>query len=405
MTGKVSRRTAYLIATVVPLSLAVMPAFAQETAPATTAPAPTEMQTPAAPADNTPAPTTPAPAVEPTAPAASTTPAAQTPASDAAMDVKPNADMQAVLDKLNSLGAKPFNTLTIPEARNQASPADAARGVQRDRKIPSAPESKVATKDVTIPTKSGGVPARIYMPEGKGPFPVVVYYHGGGWVVADINVYDSTPRALSLGANAIVVSVDYRHAPEHKFPAQHEDAWSAYAWIVENIHSMNGDAKKIAVAGESAGGNLAANVALMAKKLKATEPVHQLLVYPIAGNDTNTPSYVENADAAPLGKKDMEWFISHVFASKDETSDPRINLVGRDDLSGVAPATVITAQIDPLRSEGQAYADKLKAAGVTVNAINYAGVTHEFFGMGKVVPEAKTATDAAVADLKAAFAK
>jgi acetyl esterase/lipase len=166
---------------------------------------------------------------------------------------------------------------------------------------------------------------------------------------------------------------------------------------------MNGDAKRVAVAGESAGGNLAANVALMAKKKKTTEPVYQLLVYPIAGNDTNTPSYQESANALPLGKADMEWFISNVFTSKDQTSDPRINLVGRTDLAGLPPATVVTAQIDPLRSEGQAYAEKLKDAGVKVNLIDVDGVTHEFFGMAKVVDKAKTAVDAANDDLSKAF--
>jgi acetyl esterase/lipase len=222
-------------------------------------------------------------------------------------------------------------------------------------------------------------------------------------VLADLNTYDATPRSLALGANAIVVSVDYRHAPEHKFPAAHQDAWAAYAWIVENIHRMGGDAKRIAVAGESAGGNLAANVAVMAKRMKARMPVHQLLVYPVAGSDTNTPSYQENADATPLGKADMEWFVDKVFEPRDRVSDKRINLVGRDDMSGLPPATIILAQIDPLRSEGETLAEKLKAAGVNVNVQTFPGVTHEFFGMGKVVREAKRAMDLSIADLKQAL--
>lgn len=320
-----------------------------------------------------------------------------------AQQAKPDAQMQAVLDALKALDAKPLHTLTVPEARTQASPADAARTVQRDKKISPLPEAKVEAKDIAIPSAAGALPARVYIPEGKGPFPVVLYFHGGGWVVADLNTYDATPRALALGARAIVVSADYRHAPESKFPAQHEDAWAAYRWTVENIHLMNGDANRIAVAGESAGANLAANIALMAKEKKTKMPVHQLLVYPIAGNDMNTPSYQENANASPLGKADMEWFVSQVFKSKDETSDPRINLVGRSDLQGLPSATVVTAQMDPLRSEGQAYADKLKDAGVSVNLINVDGVTHEFFGMAKVVDKAKSAVDAASADLTNAF--
>jgi acetyl esterase/lipase len=142
--------------------------------------------------------------------------------------------------------------------------------------------------------------------------------------------------ALALGADAIVISVDYRHAPEHKFPPAHNDAWATYVWTVENGGSVNGDTKRIAVAGESAGANLAANVALMAKERKTQMPIYQLLVYPVAGNGMTTPSYNENADAVPLGKKDMQWFVANVFASKDETSDPRLNLVARNDLPGVA---------------------------------------------------------------------
>ena len=318
---------------------------------------------------------------------------------------KPTMEMQAVLDKFAALDAKSFSTLTVPEARTQASTADAAHAVQWDKRLSSNPEAQVTTKDITIPSAAGGLAARVYIPGGKGPFPVVVYYHGGGWVVADINVYDGAPRALALGTNAIVVSVEYRHAPEHKFPAAHDDAWTAYKWLVENIHELNGNSDKIAVAGESAGVNLAANVALMAKEMKTKQPVHQLLVYPVAGNDMNTQSYRENADAKPLGKADMEWFVKNTVTSMDDTKDPRINLNGRSDLAGVAPATVILAQIDPLRSDGETYASKLKDAGVTVDVKTFNGVTHEFFGMGKVVPEAKQAVDLAVADLTAAFKK
>jgi acetyl esterase/lipase len=321
-----------------------------------------------------------------------------------AQQAKPDPQMKAALDALKELQAKPLHTLSVPEARTQASAADAARTVQREKKISPYPDIKVATKDLAIPTAAGALPARVYMPEGEGPFPVILYFHGGGWVVADINTYDATPRALVLGAKAIVISVDYHHAPEAKFPAQHDDAWAAYTWTVENVHTLNGDADRIAVAGESAGANLAANVALMAKSKKTKMPVYQLLVYPIAGNDMNTPSYQANANAAPLGKADMEWFVSHVFKSKDQTADPRINLVGRKDLDGLPPATVVTAEIDPLRSEGQRYAEKLKAAGVKVDLIDVKGVTHEFFGMAKVIDKAKTAVDAANADLLNALA-
>ena len=330
-------------------------------------------------------------------------PAAEAPAT--AEMAKPNAQMQAVLDALAELEAKPFHELSVGDARSQATPADAALAVQRDKKIPPGPEAMIETQDIGIPGPMGTLPARVYMPDvaSNGALPVIVYFHGGGWVVADINVYDSTPRALAVGTGAIVISVDYRHAPDFKFPAAHDDAWTAYEWVVENVHTISGDASRIAVAGESAGANLAANVALMAKERQATMPVHQLLVYPVAGNDTSTPSYLENAAAKPLGKPDMEWFCKNVLTEPSEADDPRLNLVERSDLEGLPPATVITAQIDPLRSEGEAYAENLEAAGVEVNALQYDGVTHEFFGMAKVVDEAKDAVDAANADLKAAF--
>lgn len=350
---------------------------------------------------------TPATPAAPASPEATTPPPEPASPRPAAEMAQPTAEMKAVLDALAELEAKPFHTLSVPEARNQASPADAARTVQRDNGIPSEPESLVETKDIAIPGPMGALPARVYMPPeaGEGPLPVIVYFHGGGWVVADINVYDATPRALAMGSKAMVISVDYRHAPEWKFPAAHDDAWTAYEWVVENIHTMNGDAARIAVAGESAGANLAANVALMAKEREATLPVYQLLVYPIAGTDTETESYLENAEAKPLGKADMEWFFDHALENPEQSADPRLNLVGRDDLEGLPPATVITAQIDPLRTEGETYAKDLEDAGVRVNALHYDGVTHEFFGMAKAVPEAKEAVDAANADLSAAFAQ
>jgi acetyl esterase/lipase len=316
---------------------------------------------------------------------------------------KPTPEMQAVLDELKALKAQPVSKLDVKAARMQASPADAAMLVQIQKKDFSQTDAPVTSRDITIKTAAATLPARVYTPKGEGPFPVVLYFHGGGWVIADINTYDATPRTLAANTNAVVVSVDYRHAPENPFPAAHVDAWNAYEWLVENAGALNGDSKRIAVAGESAGGNLAANVALEAKARKSTMPVYQLLVYPVAGNDMETQSYKDNAEAVPLGRKDMEWFVSHVFRDKSQTSDPRLNLVGRNDLSGLPPATVVTAEIDPLRSEGEIFAKRLEEAGVKVKAETYKGVAHEFFGMGKVVPEAKEAMDLASSDLKAAF--
>lgn len=312
-------------------------------------------------------------------------------------------EMQAVLDKLTALGAKPLHTLTVQQARAQPTPADAVAAVMVDKGLDAGPAADVASRDITLPGPAGDIMARIYTPAGEGPFPVIVYYHGGGWVIADLDTYDATARALALGAKAVVFSAHYRQGPEHVFPAAHEDAYAAYVWAVENSGALNGDAARMAVAGESAGANLAANVAIMARDAQITQPVHQLLVYPVAGNDMNTPSYLENAKAAPLGKADMAWFVEHAFADAADAADPRINLVQRTDLADLPPATVITAQIDPLRSESIAYGDALQAAGGTVKMVDYPGVTHEFFGMGAVVPQAVQAMDVATAQLRSAF--
>lgn len=337
-----------------------------------------------------------------TEPAQATVVAGTAPAAPTQM-ASPAPEMQALLDKLAALGAKPLHTLTVEQARAQPTPADAVAAVMADKGIDAGPAAAIATRDITLPGPAGGIMARVYTPEGDGPFPVIVYYHGGGWVIADLDTYDASARALSLGAGAVVVASHYRQGPEHVFPAAHDDAYAAYVWAVEHSGDLNGDAARMAVAGESAGANLAANVAIMARDARITQPLHQLLVYPVAGNDMNTPSYLENAEAAPLGKADMAWFVEHAFAAMDDAADPRINLVGRTDLADLPPATVITAQIDPLRSESIAYGDALKAAGGLVEMVNYPNVTHEFFGMGTVVPQAVAAMDFATARLREAF--
>jgi acetyl esterase len=323
---------------------------------------------------------------------------------------KADADMTKVLDALAALHPKPIETLTPAEARKQPSPADAVKAVMAKSGKPAAdmPADMVTTKDITITGPGGANPARIYTPstarDGK-PLPVVVYYHGGGWVIADLDTYDATPRAIASMANAIVVSAEYRHAPEHKFPAAHDDAWVAYKWVLENAKSFGGDAGRVALLGESAGGNLAINVAIAARDMKQQMPVYEALIYPVAGVDMETPSYKENAAAKPLSKPAMAWFVKHTTNGPQDLQDPRLDLVGKAKLSGLPPTTIVTAEIDPLRSEGQALGKKLQQAGVTVKSRDYTGVTHEFFGMGSVVAKAKTAEMAVADDLKSAFAK
>lgn len=316
------------------------------------------------------------------------------------------ADMQAVLDAHAALKPLPIETLTPVKARLQPSAADATKAVMRKQGQSTAPDPAVTTQDVPY----GSDPmqfARIYKPvaaTGGAPLPVIVYYHGGGWVIADVNTYDAAPRLLSKQLNAIVVSVEYRHAPEFKFPAQHDDAFAAYRWTVQNAASWGGDVSRLALAGESAGGNLAVATAIYARDTRQQAPVHVLAVYPIANSSMTLPSRSDSANAKPLNTAMLGWFGYYYSTSKADMMDPRLNLVGAN-LRGLPPTTIINAQIDPLRSDGETLADAMKAAGDRVEQRTFAGVTHEFFGMGKVVRGAYDANDYAITRLKVAVAK
>jgi acetyl esterase/lipase len=308
-----------------------------------------------------------------------------------------DADMQAVLDKLASLGGKPIETLSPEEARKQPTPTDAVKALMTEKGL--TPDMTVTTKDMTYPGAGGAQKARVYTPPGAtGPLPVVLYIHGGGWVIADLDVYDGGPRALAKAANAIVVSIEYRHAPEAKFPAAHDDANAAYQWVLANAGQWGGDPKKVAVAGESAGGNMALDVAIAARDKGWQAPAAVIAVYPVADSNMATGSKLAQAGAKPLNTPMLAWFFTHTLSNPAQAMDPRLNLVGAD-LKNLPPTTIILAEIDPLHDDGANLADKLKVAGNTVDLKEYAGVTHEFFGMGAVVADAKDADS----KLKAAF--
>lgn len=312
--------------------------------------------------------------------------------------------MAVVIEKLASFNAPPLVTLSADEARKQPSPADAAMAVMQEHNIP-APPNHTDTTGKEIPVPGGQIHARIYTPQtGKDSYPVIVYYHGGGWVIADINTYNASAQALANQVEAVVVSVNYRQAPEHKFPTAHNDSYAAYQWAVNNAASIKGDPRRVALVGESAGGNLAAAVSMMARDKGFQLPVHEVLVYPIAGYDFTTESYQQSDSTKPLNAGLMKWFFNKYLNSPADGNNPMIALV-KANLKGLPPTTVISAELDPLRSEGKTLADNLKAAGVTTNYQLYNGVTHEFFGMAAVIPEAKQAQSVAVNDLKKAFTK
>ncbi len=317
---------------------------------------------------------------------------------------RPDHDMQAVLDAQAGLGAQPIETLTPDVARQQPTPADGAKVVMREKGMDPTDPMGVETTDIQYDGATGKLAARVYKPEDADVLlPVVLYFHGGGFVIANIDVYDGGPRAIAKAANAIVVSAEYRQAPEHKFPAAHDDAFAAYQWVLANAESLGGDPARIAIMGESAGGGLALATSVKARDMGLQAPVSQILVYPVAGVDMMTESYQTYANAKPLNKAMMAWFVGHYLNNDAEKSDPRIDAIGVADLSNLPDTTIINAQIDPLCSDGELLADKLKAAGVKVNRRVFEGATHEFFGMASVVGEAKLAVAMATFDLKASF--
>lgn len=296
----------------------------------------------------------------------------------------PAADMQAVLAAHAALMPKPIEALTPVQARIQPSAADATMKRMRQLGMSTAPDPAVTTRDLAY----GSDPmqfARIYRPAAapRGPLPVIVYYHGGGWVIADVNTYDAAPRLIAQLLNAIVVSVEYRKAPEAKFPAQHDDAAAAYRWTLDNAASWGGDPGRMALAGESAGGNLAVATAIHARDNRLPEPRAILSVYPIADSRATLPSRRDSANAKPLNAAMLDWFGYYYSSTPDDKRDPRLDLVNAN-LRGLPPVTIVNAQIDPLRSDGENLASALKAAGNRVDQRTFRGVTHEFFGMGKV---------------------
>ena len=307
---------------------------------------------------------------------------------------KADPDMQAVLDQLAAMGGKPIEGLTPEEARRQPTPADAVLALLKKQGKAITPEALVpgvSSVDREIPGAAGNMPARIYTPDGAGPFPVVVYFHGGGWVLADKQVYDGGARGLSKQARAVVVSVDYRLAPAHKFPAAWDDAFAAYKWVAANAASIKGNPTRLALAGESAGGNLALATAIAARDGGVQAPLHVLAVYPVGqtGN-LDTKSYQDSATAKPLNKAMIGWFVDKLLARPADKSDPRLDLVNAK-LAGLPPVTLINAQIDPLREDGALLEAALKNAGVKVTRTVYTGVAHEFFGMAAAVKKAADA--------------
>ena len=304
--------------------------------------------------------------------------------------------IEEILRQAQESGAPPLHTLTPEQAREVKNQVFIEYGG------PPVDVSKV--EDLHIPGPEGEIPIRIYTPDGRGPFPVLIYFHGGGWVICNLDTHDSLCRHLATRISCVVVSVDYRLAPEHKFPAAAEDAYAATEWVALNADHLKVDPNRIAVGGDSAGGNLAAVTAIIARDKAGPPLVHQLLVYPatdLSSMDSN--SYREHGQDYILTKDSMEYYVSHYLAREEDALDPHASPLLASDLGGLPPALIITAEFDVLTDEGEAYANRLKKAGVPVKYTCYKGMIHAFFSMAGVVDRTMDALGEAAAALREAF--
>lgn len=324
---------------------------------------------------------------------------------------QPNIDprLQEVLDELARSGAAPVNTLTPVAARQQPSPETAVAAVRARHPFrhvgESFPEPVERVEHRTIPGGAGQeLVLRLYTPRGRpDPGPILLYFHGGGFVIGDLDRYDATCRALANRLHLLVISVGYRQAPEHPFPAAPEDAFAAYRWTLAHAADLGGDPALVAVGGESAGGTLAAVVCLIARDRGVSLPLWQLLIYPMLDRNFDTASYRHHTGAAPLDTPTLRWYWSHYLADDADAANPYAAPLRATELHGLPPATIIGAWIDPVWSEGTFYARRLREAGVSVTYHDFPGMTHDFVGMVAVLPQARQAIGMAANDLEAAL--
>ena len=309
------------------------------------------------------------------------------------MSVLPS--VQALIDFVEAHPQPPLSETTPVESRER---------LRRITTIFGGPTVKVGhVQERTIPGPAGEIPLRIYTPQGSGPFATVIYFHGGGWVQGDLETHDRFCRMLCDEAAVVVTAVDYRLAPEHPFPAGAEDCYAATAWSAAHARAINIDASRMAVMGDSAGGNLAAAVALMARDRNGPALRLQVPLFPVTDYNFETTSYSANAAGYLLEKVSMEWYWGHYVRDEAEGKTPYASPLRAAELSDVAPAHIVTAEFDPLLDEGEAYADRLDAAGVLVSRKCYAGQVHFFTHLPGAIPEANEARGEIVAVVRGAL--
>ena len=303
--------------------------------------------------------------------------------------------MQKIVDATLALGLPPLEQMTVEQARESIRQRTPALGPVQQVK---------AVEEHHVPVADGTIGMRVYRPSDTRPLPALVFYHGGGWVIGDLYTHDGICRAIANAAGCVVASVDYRLAPERKYPAAFEDSYAALTWLAGHAPTLGVDPARLAVGGDSAGGNLAAVVALAARDRQGPRLALQLLIYPATAHAFDTASYRENGEGYLLTREGMKWFWNHYLARPEDGRQPYASPLLAKDLGGLATALVITAEYDPLRDEGEAYAKRLAEAGVPVTNTRYPGLVHGFIRMINVLDPAKRALDEVAAALRKAFA-
>lgn len=304
--------------------------------------------------------------------------------------------IEDLLNQIAAAGGKPTNAMTPEECR-----------AVFDGLFVSLPPSQAklaGVADRSLLGLAGQIRIRVYTPDGQGPFPVLVFFHGGGFVLGDLESHDSMCRELSGGANVVVVATDYRRSPEHRFPAAADDCIAVTRWVVKNASQINGDAERVAVGGDSAGGNLAAVVSQQLRDEDRINLAAQLLIYPATRLDgVATKSMVDNATGYLLLRDDMDWFRSHYLGPNVDGTDVRISPILAKDFSGLPPALVQTCEFDPLRDEGEDYGNALNAAGVPTVISRYDGSIHAAASFFTIMEPGRRMMDEAIRWLKEAL--
>jgi acetyl esterase len=285
-----------------------------------------------------------------------------------------------LLEQMRAEGAKPFEELSVHDAR------EAARAFAD---LQGPPEEVASVDHRFLLTPTADIPIRIYTPYGSGPFPGLVYFHGSGWVVLNVEICDVSMRSLANSTGCVVVAVNYQKAPEHPFPVPFDDCWTATNWVAEHAEELQIDASRLGVVGDSAGGNLAAAIALHARDHGGPGLAFQGLIYPAVDYGWDTASAHENAEGYLLQRRSMEWFWNHYIPDPSVADDPRVSPLRAGDHANLPPAFIVTAEFDPLRDDGRNYAAKLREAGVPVTYSEYAGMIHGFYWMQGISDVAK----------------